>query len=263
MNWLRFAERVLERGDVGERRDPAEDARGEQEQEGRQPEARNAEPDQAADARADVVAAVALDGGEHAEGHADERRDQKREDDELERDRHRVADDVRDRLGVAERVAEVSLQDATDPAPVLLRVGAVQAELLARLLLDLLARGLVAAEEDVDDVARQQPDHEEDPDRDDEERRDRSRNPPEDVAGHPGSCLPGPGYGRGADEAAPLRDDGDAVRQLLSQTLRSPVLKSLKATYMFCTRLRTTWYFLIATSGICTGLSRSSRCAAW
>ena len=63
--------------------------------------------------------------------------------------------------------------------------------------------------------------------------------------------------------AAPLQVDGSAVGHPFSHTLRSPVLKSLKATYMFCTRLRTTWYFLIATSGIWTGLSRSSRCAAW
>ena len=174
-----------------------------------------------------------------------------------------VDDDVRDGLGVAEREAEVSLQDAADPAPVLLRVGAVQAELLARLLLDLLAGGLVAAEQDVDDVAGQQPDHEEDPDRDHEERRDRERDPLEDVAAHARPVLPGPERRRDAAEAAPLRVDGSAVGHPSSHTLRSPVLKSLNATYMFFTRLRMTWYFLIATSGICTGLSRSSRCAAW
>ena len=41
--------------------------------------------------------------------------------------------------GVAEREAEVALHEAADPAPVLLRVGAGEPELLARLLLDLLA----------------------------------------------------------------------------------------------------------------------------
>ena len=64
-----------------------------------------------------------------------------------------------------------------------------------------------------------------------------------------------------AAAAAPLQVDGIAVGHP-SHTLRRPVLKSLNATYMLCTRLRTTWYFLIATSGTCTGSSMSSRCAA-
>ncbi len=166
-------------------------------------------------------------------------------------------------LGVAEREAEVALDDAADPAPVLLGVGAVEAELLAGLVLDLLARGQIAAEEDVDDVARQQPDHEEDPDRDSDQGRDREEGALEDVAAH---ALPVPRRAwkcrRGAARAAPLRMNGGAVPHPFSHTVRSPVLKSLNATYMPWTRLRTTWYFLIATSGTWTGSSRSSLCAA-
>ena len=66
-------DRVVPGGDVGERGDPAEDARREEQQQRREPEAGNAEPDQAADARAVVGGAVALDGGDDAERDADER----------------------------------------------------------------------------------------------------------------------------------------------------------------------------------------------
>ena len=70
--------------------------------------------------RALVGGAVAPDGGDDAERDADDGGDQEPEDDQLERDRERVDEDVRDRLGVAEREAEVALEDAADPAPVLL-----------------------------------------------------------------------------------------------------------------------------------------------
>ena len=57
--------------------------------------------------------------------------------------------------------------------------------------------------------------------------------------------------GRGA-RWAPLPIDENHYGHELSHTLlRRPVLKSSKATYMPCTRLRTTWNFCTCTRPIC------------
>jgi hypothetical protein len=168
-------ERIVEERRVDERRHPAEDAGREEQEQGRQPEAGDADPDQPRDARGIVARRVAADGGDHAERDADERGDEEGEDHQLERDRDGAPEDVAHGLRVAVRVAEVALDDAGGPVPVLLRVGPREAEVLAGLLLHLLGGGHVGPEEHVDDVARHQAHHQEDDDRDPDDGRDREQ----------------------------------------------------------------------------------------
>ena len=73
-------DRVLVDRRVGERRHPAEHARGEEEQERREPEVGDRDADQAAHAGDVVVRAVALDGREDAEREADHDGDEEPED---------------------------------------------------------------------------------------------------------------------------------------------------------------------------------------
>ncbi len=62
---------IVERRHVRERRHPSEGARGEEEQERREPEARDADADQAGDAGEIVARAVPPHGGDDAERDAD------------------------------------------------------------------------------------------------------------------------------------------------------------------------------------------------
>ena len=96
-------DRVLVERDVRERRHPAEDARGEEQEQRREPEVRDADPDEAADARGVVVplSRLARPRGRRA-GCRSATAIRSAEEDQLERDRQRASSRiVRDRLGVA------------------------------------------------------------------------------------------------------------------------------------------------------------------
>ena len=79
----------------------------------------------------------------------------------------------------------------------------------------------VGAGNDIDDVARQQPEHKKDQDAHPEQCRDEQQDPGEDVLRH---------------EVLPHR-----TYSSVTQAVRSPVLKSVYETYMPSTRLLATW----------------------
>ena len=102
----------------------------------------------------------------------------------------------------------------------------------------------VAAEEDVDDVARQQPDHDEDRDRDRDERRRASRD-----GRLSDEALHGGARGRAGARIAPGPPADRRSRSLDVGRSADPVLKSVNATYMFFSRGLTTCHFDTETSG--------------
>ena len=178
-----------------------EDARGEDQQERCQPEVRDAESDQAADARGVVRGAVRPSRREDAERDREDEGDHEAVDDQLGRDRDRALQRVGHGDRAHEGVAHVPGEEPLDPVQVLLDVGLVEAELVLHLV-SLLGREALRPPGDVvDHVAGHEPDHQEDHDRRRDQRRDRDQDATGGVGGHVGCCSYRPDSTSGSDAA--------------------------------------------------------------
>ena len=180
----RFTHGSAHGGDVDQGRQPAEERRRADDEQDGDPEVRQGQPQDADDLDQRPDADAARDARRHSERDAHDGDGQDREQRELDRDRQPRGDQGRDRLAGAEGPPEVPLEHVAEPPEVLDGQRLVEAELLEH------RRALRAAElafrprDDVDDVAGQEPDEQEDQDRDAEQGEDGPDRTPGEVA-HP------------------------------------------------------------------------------
>jgi hypothetical protein len=163
-------------------REPAELERHDPDEQVRQHEHRHRETEHREAHQRAVEPAAEAPGGDDAEGHRDQHRDEDGERGERKRGLDALGDELGDLHLVEVGAAELPLQQVARPDAELHRDRAIQPETRADLGDLLAARGV--AREDRRGIARRQPQHEEDQHRHDEQDRDRRQQPPGDECVH-------------------------------------------------------------------------------
>src|SRR5207249_4923185 len=182
---LQIAERIVDEIDVPTGvREPAQVEREEDDDQRPEPEARQGQADEAADARSDVDARARADRRQQSERYAEGDRDERGGRGELERRGEALGDLDEDGTSGADRVPSVTVEERAEPIPVLDEERLVEAEVRtqARELLGRERRR--RAESRRDGVAGDEPDEQEREERDADEGRDRAEQSLREITTH-------------------------------------------------------------------------------
>ena len=209
---------IVERRDIGHRRDHAEPSHEQEDHDHGEPERRHAEPGQGEEAQDVVDRPVLANRADHAGRHAEQDREAERQHRQLERHGQARLDDLPGGQVVAVGLAEIAAQEIAQPDGVLDGDGLVEPQLDLQALLVRLVDVPRRLEDDVGDIAGRQAHEEEDEHRHAQQGEPGDHEPLDDVGAH-GKA---PSLGRPVATCRARRPDGETRCRSSSRARSSP-----------------------------------------